>query len=102
MKAFFQKIKQNKKMRALMIAIPLVVLFFVCGGIIVSQVADISRLQKQESAYSEQLAAQQKENDSLQAILDSDDKDSYIEKKAREKGYVKSDEVVFYDIAGSN
>lgn len=102
MKAFFQKIKQNKKMRVLAIVVPLVVLFFVCGGIIVSQMSDISRLQKQQDAYNEQLSAQQKENDSLQAILDSDDKDRYIEKKAREKGYVKSNEVVFYDIAGSN
>ena len=89
-------------MRVLAIIIPLVVLFFVCGGIIVSQMSDISRLQKQQDAYSAQLSAKQKENDSLQAILDSDDKDRYIEKKAREKGYVKSNEVVFYDIAGSN
>ena len=27
------------------------------------------------------------------------DMDEYIEKKAREKGYVKSDEIVFYDIS---
>ena len=33
--------------------------------------------------------------------MDSDDRDAYIEQKAREKGYVKSDEIVFYDISGS-
>lgn len=32
-------------------------------------------------------------------MLDNEDKDEYIEKKAREKGYVKSDEIVFYDIS---
>ena len=36
------------------------------------------------------------------AIDDSDNKDEYIEQKAREKGYVKSDEIVFYDVSGSN
>lgn len=102
MKAFLQNLKQNKKMRLLAIAIPLIVLFFVCGGFIVSQSADISRLKKQEAQYSAQLAAQQEENASLEEILDSDDRDSYIEQKAREKGYVKSDEIVFYDVSGSN
>lgn len=102
MKALLQTLKQNKKMRVLAIVIPLVILFFICGGIIVAQSADISRLEKQEAAYAQQLEEQQQENDSLQAILDSDDKDSYIEQKAREKGYVKSDEVVLYDISGSN
>lgn len=43
--------------------------------------------------------AQQEENKELQAVLDNEDKDDYIEKKAREKGYVKSDEIVFYDIS---
>lgn len=102
MNALFKKTKENKKMRALAVIIPLVVLFFVCGSIVVSQVADINRLKKQDAAYAAQLEAQENENDALEAILDSDDKDSYIEKKAREKGYVKSDEIVFYDISGSN
>ena len=52
---------------------------------VVNQNADISRLEKQ--------------NKELQAVLDNEDKDDYIEKKAREKGYVKSDEIVFYDIS---
>lgn len=102
MNALFQKIKENGKMRALAIIIPLVVLFFVCGGIIVSQVTDINRLQKKDAAYAAELEAKQKENEELEAILESEDKDSYIEQKAREKGYVKSDEIVFYDISGSN
>lgn len=102
MKALLQKIKQNNKLKALAIIIPLVALFFVCGTIIVSQVSDISRLQKQSAAYDSELEAQENENAALAGILESDDKDSYIEKKAREKGYVKSDEIVFYDISGSN
>lgn len=102
MKALLQNLKQNKKMRVFAIIIPLVILFFICGGFIVSQSADINRLKKQEAQYAEELAAQQQENAALEEILDSDDRDSYIEQKAREKGYVKSDEIVFYDISGSN
>lgn len=102
MKMLLQKFRENRKMRIIAIAVPLIILFFICAGLVVSQSADISRLKKQEAAYAQELAAQQAENEKLEAILDSDDKDDYIEQKAREKGYVKSDEIVFYDISGSN
>lgn len=102
MKAFFQKLKQNKKMRAALIIIPVVIVFFVCAGIVISQSADINRLEKQQEAYSRQLDEQKENNDELQGVLESDDKDSYIEQKAREKGYVKPGEEAFYDVAGSN
>ncbi len=101
MKKLLALIKQNRKARATVIAAPLIVMFFVCGGIIVSQFSDISRLKNQEAAYTEQLKQQQAENEELEQILDSEDRDAYIEQKAREKGYVKSDEIVFYDISGS-
>lgn len=101
MKKLLALIKQNRKARATVIAVPLIVMFFVCGGIIVSQFSDINRLKNQEAAYTEQLKQQQTENEELEQILDSEDRDAYIEQKAREKGYVKSDEIVFYDISGS-
>jgi cell division protein FtsB len=65
---------------------------------VVNQNADISRLEKQKAEIGAKYDAQQEENKELQAVLD-EDKDDYIEKKAREKGYVKSDEIVFYDIS---
>ncbi|MCD7872712.1 MAG: septum formation initiator family protein [Clostridiales bacterium] len=102
MKALFLKLKQNKRIRFTAAAVLLLAFFFGCGDTVVSQTADINRLKKEEAAYSSQLSAQQDENAALEAILDSDDKDAYIEQKARERGYVKSDEIVFYDIAGSN
>jgi cell division protein FtsB len=102
MKELLQTLKQNKRARFLAVVVPLAVMFVICSSVVIAQSADINRLRKQEAAYSAQLAAQEEENDRLIAILESDDKDSYIEQKAREKGYVKSDEVVFYDIAGSN
>ena len=65
---------------------------------VVNQNADISRLEKQKAEIGAKYDAQE-ENKELQAVLDNEDKDDYIEKKAREKGYVKSDEIVFYDIS---
>ena len=62
---------------------------------VVNQNADISRLEKQKAEIGAKYDAQQEENKEL----DNEDKDDYIEKKAREKGYVKSDEIVFYDIS---
>ena len=66
---------------------------------VVNQNADICRLEKQKAEIGAKYDAQQEENKELQAVLDNEDKDDYIEKKAREKGYVKSDEIVFYDIS---
>lgn len=81
----------------------LIVAVFVFFGIsTVNQNADISRLEKQKAEISAKYEAQEEENKELQAVLDNDDKDDYIEQKAREKGYVKSDEIVFYDISASD
>lgn len=102
MGGLFKKAMANKKVKTLLIVIPLIVMFFVCSGIVVSQLPDINRLKNQDVAYAAELEEQEKENAELQEILDSEDKDSYIQQRAREKGYVKSDEIVFYDIAGSN
>ncbi|MGN0522309.1 MAG: septum formation initiator family protein [Eubacterium sp.] len=89
----------KKNVWNILIAILLVALFVFFGTSMVNQDADISRLQNQKAELSAKLDEQQQTNNELQAVLDSDDKDDYIEKKAREKGYVKSDEVVFYDIS---
>lgn len=102
MKKVINLLNRNKKLRISVIAVTLVVMFFCCSGFIVSQAADINRLKNQEEAYNQQLSEQQKDNEELEEILDSDDRDSYIEQKAREKGYVKSGEIVFYDISGSD
>lgn len=102
MKAQWQKLLNNKKFRTTFIVVAVLVVFFCCAGYIVSQSADISRLGKEKEAYSNQLDEQNAENDKLQGVLEDDNKDSYIEQKAREKGYVKPGEEVFYDVAGSN
>lgn len=102
MKALWQKLKQNKKLRTTVIVIAVAAVFFGCAGFVISQSADISRLGKQKEAYSKQLDEQNAQNDELQGVLESDNKDAYIEQKAREKGYVKPGEEVFYDVAGSN
>ena len=61
--------------------------------------ADISRLEAQAAEYDAQYQQQIDENERIKAIVNSKNKDDYIEQKAREKGYVKDGEVVFYDIS---
>ena len=75
---------------------------FVGFGIkVVNQRADISRMEIQKQEIALKVEKQEQENKELQAVLDNENKDDYIEQKAREKGYVKSDEIVFYDISAS-
>ena len=102
MKKFFIEKDISKKTIAKVVFVSLfAVLVVYCSITLASNYADISRLNAQtadaDSVYSQQVA----ENEKIEAILNSDNKDDYIEQKAREKGYVKSGETVFYDISSS-
>lgn len=102
MKKTFQNLIHNKKTKFFLIGGVLLCMFFYCCSVIIGQVTDISRLNAQKTSYEQQIEAQKQENEELDEILQSENKDEYMEQKAREKGYVKSNEIVFYDISGSN
>ena len=95
-----QNLKNSMK-RSKYLRLPMVVLFLYCSVTLVNQSADISRMQKQKQTLTAQLASVQQENARLEEVVGADNKDDYIEQKAREKGYVKGDEIVFYDISGT-
>ena len=93
------KMLKNKKVIRLIIAVFFLGLVSYCSITLISNYSDISRLNVQAAELEEQYQNQLKENEKIKAILDSDNKDEYIEQKAREKGYVKDGEIVFYDIS---
>ncbi|MGN0534111.1 MAG: septum formation initiator family protein [Eubacterium sp.] len=96
------KIIANKKKLFLgAMALIVVSAFVFLTFTLVKNSSDINRLQVQKQELVAQCDEQQEKNDELKAVLDSDNKDSYIEQKAREKGYAKSNEIVFYDISAS-
>lgn len=98
-----EKAKQlNKKsvMRAVVIAL-FAVLAVYCSFSLLNNYADISRLKANAAEAQAQYEMQMTENEKLKAILSSDNMDDYIEQKAREKGYAKDGEIVFYDISSS-
>lgn len=68
---------------------------------LIGNYADISRLNAQAAQNEDTYNQQLEDNEKIKAILDSENKDEYIEQKAREKGYVKEGETVFYDISSS-
>ena len=90
---------KSKSFIKIVIALILFALVSYCSYTMITNYSDISRLNAQASELNTQYEAQLKENEKIKAILNSDDKDEYIEQKAREKGYVKDGEVVFYDIS---
>lgn len=81
------------------VGILLTVIVFYCSVSLIKNTADISRLNSQYETAQVQYEQQIKENNKAKAILNSDDKNAYIEQKAREKSYVKDGEVVFYDVS---
>jgi len=90
---------EKKNIPAIFAVALLLAVFVFFGTSILSQNADINRLEKQKEQINAEYVQQIEENEKLQAVLDNENKDDYIEQKAREKGYVKSDEIVFYDIS---
>ena len=98
-KSFKEIIKKKKNIPMLIVSLALVVAFLFFGVTMVNQNADISRLERQRDEIAVKVDDQVETNKELQAVLDNENKDDYIEQKAREKGYVKSNEIVFYDIS---
>ena len=88
-----------KSWSKILLVIVLAVVILFGSVVLIRNHADISRLQAQAAEYDAQYQQQLDENEKIKAILDSDNQDEYIEQKAREKGYVKDGEVVFYDIS---
>ena len=95
-----QKLNKKSVIRAVVITV-IALLFVYCSYSLINNYVDISRLKTQASEAQLKYDEQVKENERIKAILDSDNKDEYIEEKAREKGYVKEGETVFYDISDS-
>ncbi len=100
-KSFKSFLSSKKNIPAIIVTILLVAAFIFFGVTVVNQNADISLMERQKEELAVKYEEQVQTNAQLQAVLDNEDKDDYIEQKAREKGYVKSDEIVFYDISAS-
>ena len=93
------KFLKSKSFVKLVIAVFFIGLVAYCSYTLISNYSDITRLKAQSVELDAQYEAQLKENEKIKAILNSDNKNEYIEQKAREKGYVKDGETVFYDIS---
>ena len=100
MKAKAQKLNKKGIYKLVGIFLLICLVIYSCFSLI-ANAADISRLKTQASKVQTMYEQQVNENEKIKAILASENKDDYIEQKAREKGYVKDGEMVFYDISSS-
>lgn len=91
-------LKDKKSLIKAVVAFVVLAVLLVLAGTLIKNAADISRLNTQleeaQSKYNQQL----EENSSLKAILDSEDKNDYIEEQARDEGYIKDGEIVLHDV----
>lgn len=95
------KIKSKKNIIIGFVIAVAVAIVGYCSVCLISNAADISRLKAEAAELNTKYEQQIDENEKVKSVLESDNKDEYIEQKAREKGYVKDGEVVFYDISSS-
>ncbi|WP_297128038.1 septum formation initiator family protein [uncultured Eubacterium sp.] len=101
MKTKSNKVKNKKNVIIGFVIAVIVALVGYCSFCLISNAADISRLKIESQELNAKYEQQLDENKKVKSILNSDNKDEYIEQKAREKGYVKDGEVVYYDISSS-
>ncbi len=101
MKAKLEKVRNKKTIIKVVILAFVVIMVGYCAYALISNAASISVLQSQDAELKAKYAQQINDNDKIKDILESDNKDEYIEQKAREKGYVREGEEVFYDISSS-
>ena len=100
LKAKIKQLDKKTSAKYLMIALFIIVAIY-CSVVLVGNYSDISKLKAQAAEDKVKYEQQVDENEKIEAVLNSKNKDSYIEKKAREKGYAKDGEIVFYDISSS-
>ena len=98
MKVKAEKAANKKTIIKIVLCILVIALVGYCAYCIASNAADISRLKSQKEELDTKYEQQIEDNDQLKSILDSDDKNDYLEQKARENNYVKENELDFYDI----
>lgn len=58
----------------------------------------IQTTQEQRDTLSQQVASQRLENQALAEAIEHSDDPEMLEQVARQKGYVKQDEILFYDV----
>ncbi len=100
MKTKMKKLDKKTVTRYLAIALFIAVAVY-CSVLLINNYADIAKLNSISAKASLEYEQQIEENEKVKAVLDSENKDEYIEQKAREKGYAKDGETVFYDISSS-
>ena len=82
MNAKAEKVKSKKTVKKIIVAVLVSVLALYCAVMLIKNTSDISRLKAQAAEYDTQYAQQTEDNENLKSILNSDDKDEYIEQKA--------------------
>ena len=96
-----EKSNKIKSKKNIIIGFVIAVAVAIVGYCSVCLISNISRLKAESAELNTKYEQQIDENEKVKSVLESDNKDEYIEQKAREKGYVKDGEVVFYDISSS-
>ena len=95
------KKKEKKKYRFLLIT-AVVIFALYAAYMLISQFYQIEKKQSELDALNNKISVQEIKNDKLTDIYNLSDKDNeeYIEKKAKEDGYLHAGERVFVNISG--
>lgn len=92
------KAPKKKRKYSFLLLIGLILLVGYIAIVIVNDRMTISQRQKEKAALQAQLEQQTNENAELQAFADSENKEDYMKKKARDQGYVEPGEKVYYNV----
>ena len=91
----------KKKRKSILLRIAVFALAVYLVGSLVNLQLDISASQKKLDSVNEQIREETLKNEDLSALLDSGEDPEYIERMAREMGYVYPDEQVIVAVNGN-
>ncbi len=90
-----QKIKSGKDMKVYVHIAVIVGLVAFFSYFVFSNLANIYSIRSEISAVNQKIADEASETDKIKQEAEEMNSDAYYEKILREKGYIKSDEIIF-------
>ncbi|MCQ2480189.1 MAG: septum formation initiator family protein [Clostridia bacterium] len=95
-----KKAKKSRRKHSFLLTVCLISLVIVFVISLVSIKKEIDKRTAEKEQMEQMCSEEDAANEELQSIVDSGNKDEYVEKVAREKyGYIKPGDIVYQDVA---
>ncbi len=90
-------VKPKNRKRSILVTVLVFAVIFYFAATLISLRVKVSERKKYNEELSEKYEQQVEDNSQLEKIIEEGDEADYIERIAREEGYAKQNEIVYFD-----